>query len=87
MSSVWPDGVTTLQDMYDYARTLFGGCEIEDLLEGTEFDKNYSGCFLIRVKGACDQGDWKKWPDLIEDAMQTTVKTHGKRCHASDVQS
>ena len=76
MSSSWPDGVTTLQDMYHYARILFGGCEIENLLQGTEFDGYYPGCFLIRVKGACDQGDWKKWPELIEDAMKTTLETY-----------
>ena len=72
MSSSWPVGVTTAKDMRCYANTLFGVCEIEDLLTGTPFDRN-PGCHLIRVKGACNQGDWNTWPDLTEKAMQSTV--------------
>ena len=41
-----------------------------------EFDA-YPGCFLIRVKGACNQGNWKRWPDLIDEAMKATVETYG----------
>ena len=76
MNSLWPVGVTTLQDMHRYATTLFGDCTTENLLAGTPFD-GHSGCFLIRVKGACNKGDWKNWPDLIDEAMKATVETRG----------
>ena len=56
MSASWPGGVTTQEDMHRYANTLFGDCEIENLLTGTNFD-GYPGCFLIRVKGACMSED------------------------------
>ena len=77
MSSSWPVGVTTQEDMHRYAQTLFGNCEIEDLLKDLPFEE-CSGCFLIRVKGACNKGDWKKWPQLIDDAMKETVQFYGK---------
>ena len=77
MSSSWPVGVTTQEDMHRYANTLFGNCEIENLLTGMPFD-GYSGCFLIRVKGACNKGNWKIWPDLIDEAMKATVETYGR---------
>ena len=77
MNSSWPVGVTTLDDMRCDAKTLFGNCQIENLLTGMPFD-GYSGCFLIRVKGACNQGNWKKWPDLIDEAMKATVETYGR---------
>ena len=57
MSSSWPVGVTTQEDMRRYARSLFGDCEIDDLLTDTPFGRYDSGCLLIRVKGACSQGD------------------------------
>ena len=76
MSSSWPVGVTTPEDMHRYAKTLFGNCKIEDLLTGTQFD-GYPGCFLIRVKGACNQGDWEEGPDVIEKAMKATVAVFG----------
>ena len=60
-----------------YARTLFGDCNIENLLTGTTFD--WPGCFLIRVKGACTKGNWQKWPDLIDDAMEETVRLYERR--------
>ena len=75
MSSSWPVGVTTAKDMRCYANTLFGDCEIEDLLTGTPFDR-HPGCHLIRVKGACNQGDWKGLPDLTDEAMKNTVDTY-----------
>ena len=79
MSSSWPGGVTTQEDMHRYAKTLFGDCKIENLLTGTDFAENEkSGCFLIRVKNACNQGNWKKWPDLIDEAMKATVETYGR---------
>ena len=34
--------------------------------------------FLIRVKGACNQGNWKRWPDLIGEATKATVDTYGR---------
>ena len=34
MSSSWPVGVTTEEDMHRYAETLFGNCEIDNLLTG-----------------------------------------------------
>ena len=77
MSSSWPVGVTTQEDMHRYAKTLFGDCKIENLLTGMPFD-GYPGCFLIRVKGACNQGNWKRWPDLIDEAMKATVETYGR---------
>ena len=77
MSSLWPVGVTADEDMHRYAKTLFGKCKIEDLLTGTPFD-GCSGCFLIRVKGVCNKADWKKWPHLIDDAMNATVETYGR---------
>ena len=77
MSSSWQVGVTTQEDMHRYAKTLFGDCKIENLLTGMAFDA-YPGCFLIRVKGACNQGNWKKWPDLIDKAMKATVETYGR---------
>ena len=92
MSSSWPVGVTTLEDMKRYAKTLFGNCRIENLLKGTSFD-GYSGCFLIRVKGACNNGDWKMWPDLIERATaasqfqsrtQALFKAQAKRRRQSE---
>ena len=78
MRSSWPDGVTTTDDMVRYAQTLFPGCEIEDLLTGVGFDTcDLTGCFLIRVKGACKEGNWKNWPVLIDDAMKATVDRYG----------
>ena len=77
MSSSWPVGVTTQEDMHRYAKTLFGNCEIENLLTGMPFD-GYAGCFLIRVKGACNKGNWMIWPDLIDGAMKATVETYGR---------
>ena len=77
MSSSWPVGVTTQEDMHRYAKTLFADCEIESLLTGMAFD-GCPGCFLIRVKGACNKGNWKNWPDLIDDAMKATVDTYGR---------
>ena len=77
MSSSWPVGVTTQEDMHRYAKTLFGNCKIENLLTDLPFD-GYPKCFLIRVKGACNQGNWKKWPDLIDEAMKATVETYGR---------
>ena len=77
MSSSWPVGVTTLEDMHRYAKTLFGDCEIENLLTGTPFD-GHSECFLIRVKGACNNLDWERWPVLIDEAMKATVDTYGR---------
>ena len=77
MSSSWPVGVTTQEDMHRYAKTLFGDCKIENLLTGMPFD-GYPECFLIRVKGACNQGNWKRWPDLIDEAMKATVETYGR---------
>ena len=78
MSSSWPVGVTTQEDMHRYAKTLFGDCEIENLLTGMPFG-GYPGCFLIRVKGACNKGPWNSWPDLIDEAMKDTVKTYGRQ--------
>ena len=78
MSSSWPVGVTTEQDMRHYAETLFGKCKIEDLLTGTPFDACHPGCFLIRVKGACNKNNWKFWPELIDEAMQATVETYAR---------
>ena len=72
MSSSWPAGVTTLKDMERYAETLFGDCTTENLLIGLPFERE-PGCFLIRVKGAWNKGDWTTWPDLIEKAMKATL--------------
>ena len=77
MSSSWPVGVTTQEDMHLYAKTLFGDCTIEDLLTDVEFNAS-PGRFLIRVKGACNQGNWKEWPKLIDEAMKATVETYGR---------
>ena len=77
MSSSWPVGVTTQEDMHRYAKTLFGDCKIENLLTGTSFDNN-PGCYLIRVKGACNNGEWKMWPNVIDNAMTATVQTYGR---------
>ena len=77
MNSSWPAGVSTLEDMLLYARTLFDDCVIENLLTGTDFD-GYPGCFLIRVKGACTKGDWVRWPELIAKAMTDTALTYGR---------
>ena len=74
MTFSWPVGVTAQEDMHCYAKTLFGNCKIENLLTDTAFEGN-PGCFLIRVKGACNQGNWKMWPDLIDEAMEATVET------------
>ena len=38
------------------------------------FDGN-PGCFLIRVKGACNEGNWERWPDLIDEATTTGIMT------------
>ena len=75
MSSSWPLGVTTQEDMHRYAKTLFGDCKIEDLLTGTQFDADPE-CLLIRVKDVCNQGNWKAWPNLMEEAMKETVETY-----------
>ena len=77
MCASCPEAVRTYQHMCMYARTLFGDCNIENLLTGTTFD--WPGCFLIRVKGACTKGNWQKWPDLIDDAMQETVRLYERR--------
>ena len=63
--------------MRSYAKALFGECTIENLLTGVDFDRP-KGCFLIRVKDACNQGNWKTWPGLIDDAMKETVDTYGR---------
>ena len=76
MESSWPVGVTSLEDMCCYAKMLFGKCEIENLLKGTAFEA-YPRCFLIRVKGACNKGNWTTWPKLIDAAMKATVDTYG----------
>ena len=76
MSSSWPAGVTTQADMHRYANTLFGNCKIENLLTGLTFDE-HPGCVLIRVKGACNNGDWEMWPDLIDQAMKDNAETYG----------
>ena len=39
----------------------------------------YPGCFLIRVKDACNQGNWTEWPTLIDDAMKDTMDVWGKK--------
>ena len=77
MDSLWPDGVRTREDMRRYAETLFGHCEIEDLLRGAEFE-NYPLCYLFRVKGACRQDHWQRWTNLIDEAMQATVEMFGR---------
>ena len=53
MSSSWPVGVTTQEDMHRYAKTLFADCKIENLLTGMEFDA-FPGCFLIHVNEKVD---------------------------------
>ena len=77
MRSSWPAGVTTQDDMRRYARTLFGNCEIENLLTDTELDGR-PGCHLIRVKGAGYQRDWEEWPGLTDSAMEDTVRIYGR---------
>ena len=88
MQSSWPDGVTSYQDMCSHAKTLFSEqCTIEDLLRDVpEFAKR-DGCFLIRVKGACNKGNWTSWPKLIDEAMTATENVWTRRCHTSQVQS
>ena len=61
--------------MQRYAETLFGDCKIENLLTGMQFDAS-PGRFVIRVTGACNQGNWETWPALIDDAMKETVDTY-----------
>ena len=75
ISSSWPDGVSTYKDMLTYAQTLFGECEIENLLTDTPFD-GYLGCYLIRAKGACNQDDWQEWPGLMVQAMDEIQRLH-----------
>ena len=77
MTSSWPIGVTTEEDMHQDAKTLFGDCTIENLLTGTPFDADPQ-CFLIRVKDACNHSSWRKWPELIDDAMKDIVDTYGR---------
>ena len=76
MSSSWPDGVTTLKDMHRYAETLVGNHKIENLLTGTPFD-NSPGRFLIRVKGACNTGEWKSLAGLLEKANRRSKEVPG----------
>ena len=71
----WPLGVTSLEDMIHFSETLFGKCEIENLLTDTDFD-GHPGCHFIRVKGACNQGDWMEFPGLINEAMKATVEIY-----------
>ena len=78
MTSSWPVGVTTRKDMVSYAKALFGNCEIEDLLKDVPFYSIPPECFLFRVKGACDEANWSKWPNLIDNAMKASVETYGK---------
>ena len=79
MENSWPHGVTTLDDMYQFSRKLFGKEHvIENLLKDTDFDVP-SGCFLIRVKGACKQDDWVEWPGLIDEAMKETMDVWGEK--------
>ena len=74
MASSWPTGVTSMDDMHRFAKTLFGkSCAIEDLLKGTPF-WNKERCHLIRVKNACSEYPWNTWPELIDEAMSETVK-------------
>ena len=75
MGDSWPSGVTTQDDMHRYAKTLFGNCKTENLLTGTEFDGR-PGCLLTRVKDAGNQGNWEDLPELIDWAMQDTVKIY-----------
>ena len=79
MENSWPHGVTTLKDMYEFSWKLVGKERIiENLLKDTDFDVP-SGCFLIRVKDACNQGNWTEWPTLIDDAMKDTMDVWGKK--------
>ena len=32
----------------------------------------------LRAKGACNEGEWKRWPGLIDEAMKATVATYGR---------
>ena len=68
MSISWPAGVTTQEDM----TTM-----LVHLLTGTPVD-GHPGCFLIRVKGACNNGEWNIWLDLIDKATEATVPTYGR---------
>ena len=43
MSSSWPVGVTTQEDMHRYAQTLFGNCKIENLLTGMPLYYQFPG--------------------------------------------
>ena len=63
--------------MHRYAQTLFGNCTTENLLAGLPFDE-IPGCFLFRVKDACNKGDWKIWPKLIGAGLKETVEAHGR---------
>ena len=51
--------------MHRYAQTLFGNCTKENLLAGSPYE-GIPVCFLIRVKGACNDGNSKIWPDLFD---------------------
>ena len=74
-ADLWPNAVSTMSDMKNYASTLFGrNCQIENLLAGTPFAKK--GCHVIRVKEAGKKKDWPDWPKFIETAMQETVQIH-----------
>ena len=77
MNSSSPVDVTTQTDMHRYAQTLFGNCTKENLLAGSPYD-GIPVCFLIRVKGACNDGNSKIWPDLFDEAYKATVETHGR---------
>ncbi len=56
--------------------------KIENLLTGLPFD-GIPGCFLIRVKGACNEGDSKIWPDLIDAAMKATEEIASEKATQS----
>ena len=77
MRNSWPLGVSTQSDMERYAKTLFGNCKIENVRACMPVD-GYSGCVLIRVKDACNQGDWMEWPDLVTNAMNSIVETYDR---------
>ena len=78
MKNSWPLGVTTQSDMERYAKTLFPNGTIENLMPGLPLEWQKAGCLFIRVKGACNEGDWKIWPGLIGAAMKATVATYGR---------
>ena len=63
--------------MRRYSETLFGRCTIENLLAGLPFDE-IPGCVLFRVKDACNKGDWKIGPGLIDAALKEAVEAHGR---------